>query len=165
LLKRRNPESKPLAMGVVATEVVRFVRSDAAVRKIDCALEIPPDLPTALGDRVHVQQVLLNLMLNGMDAMNNTPQLERRLLVSARLTDSGEVEVAVSDSGAGIPEDKLPRLFEPFFTTKPAGMGMGLAISRSIIEALGGRIWAENRPCGGACFRFTLPTMRKSALR
>ena len=159
LLKRRNPESKPLAMGEVAAEVVRFVRSDATVRKIDCALEIPPDLPTALGDRVHVQQVLLNLMLNGMDAMMNTPQLERRLLVSARLTDGGEVEVAVSDSGAGIPEDKLPRLFEPFFTTKPAGLGMGLAISRSIIESLGGRIWAENRPCGGACFRFTLPML------
>jgi signal transduction histidine kinase len=165
LLRRRNPESKPLAMGEVATEVVKFVVSDAAVRRIDCALEIPADLPTALGDRVHVQQVLLNLMLNGMDAMNNTPQPERRLLVSARLTDRGEVEVAVTDSGAGISEDELPRLFEPFFTTKPTGMGMGLAISRSIIEGLGGRIWAENRPCGGACFRFTLPTLRKSATR
>lgn len=165
LLKRRNPESKRLAIGELATEVVKFVRADAAVRKIECALEIPSDLPTAQGDRVHVQQVLLNLMLNGMDAMNDTPQHERRLLVSARLADSGEVEVAVSDSGPGIPADKLPQLFEPFFTTKPNGMGMGLAISRNLIEALGGRIWAENRPCGGACFRFTLPTLRKSAMQ
>jgi signal transduction histidine kinase len=165
LLRRRNPESKPLVIGELAKEVVRFVRPDAIVHKIDCELEIPPDLPAARGDRVHVQQVLLNLLLNSMDAMKDTPEGERRLRVSARLADSGEVEVAVSDSGSGISEDKLPHLFEPFFTTKPAGMGMGLAISRNIVEALGGRIWAENRPCGGACFRFTLPTLRKIARR
>jgi signal transduction histidine kinase len=163
LLKRRNPESKPLALDKIAKEVVTFIRPDAAVRKIDCELEIPADLPTAQGDRVHVQQVLLNLMLNGMDAMKDTPLDNRRLLVSARVAEKGEVEVAVADSGSGIPADKLPRLFEPFFTTKPGGMGMGLAISRTIVEALGGRIWAENRPCGGACFRFTLPILRNGA--
>jgi signal transduction histidine kinase len=165
LIKRRSPESNPLALGEIAKEAVGFIRSAAAVHKIDCELEIPSDLPLVQGDLVQVQQVLLNLMLNAMDAMNDIPLHDRRLLVSARLAEMGEVEVAVSDSGAGIPSDKLPRLFEPFFTTKPSGMGLGLAISRTIVETLGGRIWAENRPCGGACFRFTLPIFRNSATR
>ena len=165
LIKRRNPESNPLPMGEIAKEAVTFVRAAAAVQKIDCELEFPSDLPMVQGDRVHVQQVLLNLMLNAMDAMKDTPPQDRRLLLSARLAESGQVEVAVSDSGPGIPGDKLLRLFEPFFTTKPNGLGLGLGISRTIVETLGGRIWAENRPCGGACFRFTLPTFRNRATR
>ena len=104
-------------------------------------------------------------MLNAIDAMKDTPPHDRRLLVSARLAERGQVEVAVSDSGPGIPGDKLPRLFEPFFTTKPTGLGLGLATSRTIVEALGGRIWAENRSCGGACFRFTLPIFRNRTTR
>ena len=165
LIKRRSPESNPLAMDEIAKEALRFVRAAAVVHKVGCELEIPSDLPMVQGDRVHVQQVLLNLMLNAMDAMKDTPPHDRRLLVSARLAERGAVEVAVSDSGPGIPGDKLPRLFEPFFTTKPSGLGLGLATSRTIVEALGGRIWAENRPCGGACFRFTLPIFRRSATR
>jgi signal transduction histidine kinase len=105
---------------------------------------------------VHLQQVLLNLILNGMDAMGELPVEARRLIVRARQADAGTVEVAVADSGHGVPAEKLARLFEPFFTTKPKGLGLGLPISSTIIEAHGGRIWAENGPVG-ATFFFTVP--------
>ena len=109
------------------------------------------------GDRVHLQQVLLNLILNGMDALNGDEPEDRRVSVTARLDGAQIVEIAVGDAGHGIPADTLARIFDPFFTTKPNGMGMGLAISRTIVEAHGGRLWAENRDGGGAAFRFTLP--------
>jgi C4-dicarboxylate-specific signal transduction histidine kinase len=108
-------------------------------------------------DRVNLQQVLLNLLLNGMDAMSNTPEDERRLVVTARQTDEQTIEVCVQDNGPGIPESKLPSLFELFYTTKLQGLGIGLPISRTIIEAHGGKLCAENHPKRGAVFRFTLP--------
>jgi signal transduction histidine kinase len=105
-----------------------------------------------------LQQVLLNLILNAMEAMANQPPERRRLTVRTSGTNNGTVELSVADSGPGIPADNLPRLFEPFFTTKESGIGMGLSISRKIVEAHHGRIWAENRPAGGAVFHVTLPT-------
>ena len=105
---------------------------------------------------MHLQQVLLNLILNGMDAMADVPAERRRLIVRARQADAGTVEVAIADAGHGVAADKLARLFEPFFTTKPNGLGLGLPISATIIEAHGGRIWAESGPAG-ATFHFTLP--------
>jgi signal transduction histidine kinase len=110
------------------------------------------------GDRVHLQQVLLNLILNGMDAMGEVPAEARRLVVRARQVDAGTIEVAVADAGRGVPAEKFARLFEPFFTTKPKGMGLGLPISSTIITAHGGRIWAENSPTG-ATFFFTVPVL------
>ena len=118
---------------------------------------MPGDLPPVRGDRVHVQQVLLNIILNGMDALDGASRGERRISVIALLNGSQTVEIAVSDTGTGIPADKLAQVFDPFFTTKPNGMGMGLPISRTIIEAHGGRFWAENNSSNGATFRFTLP--------
>jgi two-component system sensor kinase FixL len=114
-------------------------------------------LPVVHGDRVHLQQVLLNLILNGMDAMAGCAAAERLLTVRAKPAKDGSVEVTVSDCGTGIPPDKMKLLFEPFFTTKPDGMGMGLAISRTIIEAHNGKIQAENNAPRGATFKFTLP--------
>jgi C4-dicarboxylate-specific signal transduction histidine kinase len=101
--------------------------------------------------------VLLNLILNGMDAMAGVGKSERLLTVRAETEKDGDVEVAVSDCGTGIPPDKLEHLFEPFFTTKPDGMGMGLAISHTIIAAHGGKIWSGNNDTRGAVFKFSLP--------
>jgi signal transduction histidine kinase len=108
------------------------------------------------GNRVQLQQVLLNLVLNGMDAMTDVPAERRRLVVRARQADAGTVEVAIADAGPGVAAAKLERLFEPFSTTKPDGMGLGLPISASIIGAHKGRIWAESSPTG-ATFYFTVP--------
>jgi two-component system sensor kinase FixL len=107
---------------------------------------------------VQLQQVVLNLLLNAMDALDDTPPARRLVTVRARPVGA-TVEVAVSDTGPGIPADKLSRVFEPFFTTKPTGLGMGLAISRNIIEAHGGRLWADSNEAGGATFTLTLPVV------
>ena len=115
-------------------------------------------VPLVFGDRIHVQQVLLNLVLNGMDAMAAVPEQQRVLCFKTTTVGAGIVAVSVRDRGPGIARDKLARIFDPFFTTKQEGMGLGLSIARSLIEAHGGRIWAENNADGGATFSFTLLT-------
>ncbi len=156
LLKRRSLESDPLDFQGLIEETIMLARSDARNRRINLSLRADPELPLVLGDRVHLQQVLLNLMLNGMDAMANCRPADRQLAILVRMAKDGSVEVVVRDSGTGIAPEKLDRVFEPFFTTKSEGMGMGLAISRTIIEAHGGKIRAENNPDKGASFIFTL---------
>jgi signal transduction histidine kinase len=106
---------------------------------------------------VHLQQVLLNLVSNGMDAIDEAGASARSVLVSARTDGTQGVEIAVSDTGAGIAAAAIGQVFEPFYTTKAKGMGMGLSISRTIIEAHGGKLWAESRHGRGACFLFTVP--------
>jgi two-component system sensor kinase FixL len=156
LLKRRGLERVELDFAELVNEVLVLVQPDAASRKVRLALEVPTTLPPVRGDRVHLQQVLLNLILNGMDAMTEVPAEQRRLAVRARKADPRAVEVAIADCGRGVTAAKLERLFEPFVTTKPGGMGLGLPISATIIEAHGGRIWAESGPAG-ATFYFTVP--------
>ena len=108
------------------------------------------------GDRVQLQQVLLNLMMNGMDAMNGTAGANRELIIRSRAVDSHTIMIAVEDSGTGLDSEAMENIFHPFFTTKPNGIGMGLSISRSIVESHQGRLWATSRP-EGAAFQFTLP--------
>ncbi len=156
LLKRRDIESQPLSLNEVLGEVLELTRSDAGARSVRLEVSPEPGLPWVRGDRVHLQQVLINLIINGMDAVNETTLPDRKVLVSARRADPPFVEVQVSDTGPGIPADKLDHVFDPFYTTKAHGMGMGLPISRTIIEAHGGRITAENAEGGGALFSFTL---------
>ncbi len=156
LLGKRPLERQPLDLNDVAAGVLQLLGADAARRGVALEIELAPGLPAVHGDRVHLQQVLLNLLLNGMEAMADTPASRRRLAVRTAPDDTG-VGVAVTDSGPGIPRERLPRLFDSFFTTKQDGMGLGLSIARSIVEAHGGRIWAQNRPDGGATFRFTVP--------
>jgi PAS domain S-box-containing protein len=156
LLKRRNLEAHTLGMGSLVDEVVALVRSDSAARGVKLETDVPADLPLVRGDRVHLLQVVLNLIINGMDAVDAEPDHERRVSLHARSDGNGVIEVAVSDSGQGVPPESLARVFDPFFTTKSKGMGMGLPISRTIVEAHGGRIWAENNVDRGTTFRFTL---------
>ena len=163
LLKRQTLDTERLDVGALVGDVAALVRIDAATRQVKLDLEVPADLPQVRGDRVQIQQVLLNLILNGMDALHGTRFEERRVDVTARVDGAQLIEIAVGDAGHGIPADQLARIFDPFFTTKPNGMGIGLAVSRTIVEAHRGRLWAENRNGGGAAFRFTLPIAEEGA--
>jgi len=165
LLKRKSLDNQPVDVNELVGEVAALVRSDAAARHIKLEVAVADDLPPVSGDLVHLQQVLLNLIVNGMDALDEVNRGDRRVSVTATLDGPKTVEIAVSDSGRGIPADKLAHIFDPFFTTKVNGMGMGLPISRTIIEAHNGRLWAENRNEGGASFRFTLPIPEKDATK
>jgi len=157
LLKRNSLELQTVSLQPLAQEVLALVRGDAAARHValDCAM--PDGLPPVMADRVQVSQVLLNLLVNGIDAVADSKGPARRVAIEARRTDERTVEVRVADSGHGIKPDMLSRLFEPFVTTKPKGMGIGLAVSRTIVEAHGGRLSAQNNQGSGATFRFTLP--------
>jgi PAS domain S-box-containing protein len=159
LAGKRPLELKALDMNQIAGEIVSLVRGEARRRGVTVRTELVPSLPAIGADRVSLQQVMLNLMLNGMDAMDHLDAPERQMVVSTRgLTNA--VEVAVSDTGHGIPSDRLPRLFDAFFTTKKDGLGLGLAIARSIVEAHGGRIWAEDHGGRGATFRLAIPAVQ-----
>jgi len=161
LLKRQDTDKRLVDVDELVAEVGALLRFDAAARHIKLEWEVADNLPQVFGDPVHLQQVLLNLIVNGMDALDGANPADRRVSVTAALNGSKTIEIAVSDSGRGIPADKLAHIFDPFFTTKTNGMGMGLPISRTIVEAHKGRLWAENKDDGGASFRFTLPIAEK----
>jgi len=156
LLRRQKIEMAPVDVGQMLGDVATLLRPDAAARHVKFSLDVPEGLPAVRGDRVQLQQVLLNLVLNGMDALEGVAG-EGSVSVTARRETADTVEISVRDSGRGVPADQLERIFDPFFSTKPKGIGMGLSISRSIIETHRGRLWAENNADGGATFRFTLP--------
>jgi PAS domain S-box-containing protein len=160
LLRNRAMEVQPVDLNEVISEALALIGADARRRRVALGTELARDLPIVRGDKVHLQQVLLNLVFNGMEAMAGVPG-ERGLTVRTGVKENRFAEVAVSDTGPGILPERLGRLFDPFFSTKKEGMGMGLSIARSLVEAHGGRIWAENHPGGGATFRFTLPTVRE----
>ena len=156
MLQKHELEMTPLDVNAFARETVNLTLPEAVSRGVQMDLELADGLPRIQGDRVHLQQVLLNLLLNGMDAVADTPPDRRRLRVRSVQRD-GQVELAVTDSGAGFAEGSLSQVFESFFTTKGHGLGMGLSIARRIIEVHGGRIGAENNAEGGATVWFRLP--------
>ena len=157
LIKRRTLQMHPLALNELVQDVISLVHSDALARHVAVDYVTSPGLPLVSADRVHLSQVLLNLIMNGMDAIQTAPASNQRVLIEARQREEGRVEVAVTDSGPGVPAEVMGKVFDPFYTTKPSGLGMGLPISRTIIEAHGGRLWAEQAPGGrGLTFRFTL---------
>jgi signal transduction histidine kinase len=161
LLRKRALELKLIDLNVVTLDVLRLVDGETHRRGVEIEKQLADTLPVVRGDVIHLQQVILNLILNAMEAMSESSESNRRLTMRTTQDDQGNVVVAVEDSGPGIPPERLPRLFDSFFTTKTHGMGLGLSIVRSIVEAHGGRIWAENNSTGGACFRFTLPVNGK----
>ena len=156
LLKRRSLDFQPIELPALVAEVLSLLRGDAAARHVAISNVLAAGLPAIRGDRIHLQQVLLNLLLNAMDALEGATTRERHVRITAHLNNSDMVEVRIADNGPGIPADSFDRLFQPFFTTKAKGTGIGLPVSKTIIEAHKGRIWAENRQEGGACFCFTL---------
>jgi PAS domain S-box-containing protein len=158
LLSKREFRLQPLQLEETIFDVVRMVGSDAMRRGVQVRKEIEPNLPMVLGDRLQLEQVLLNLIFNGMDAMNATPKARRQLTIKAKLNDQGTVEVMVTDRGHGISADRAARVFDSFFTTKQDGMGLGLSIARSIVEAHQGTLWLGDNSSAGATFHFTVRT-------
>jgi len=156
MLKRREMEQSLLDVNVLVDEVLSLVRRDADSRKIQLILEPAASIPPIRGDRIQLQQVLLNLFINAMDAVNDCASEQRQVTVRLGCREK-HVDISVSDTGPGIPQDKLPRVFEPFFTSKKEGLGLGLPISRTIVEAHGGNIRVQNDPSGGARFCISLP--------
>src|SRR6185503_15683367 len=157
LLKKGPLERSRVDMSEVVGQVAHLAAGDAILRNVATRLELASDLPPVHGDRVQLQQVVLNLILNGLDAMRSSEAGHRTLVLRATRADAATVEVAVQDSGTGIEKTVLDHIFDPFYTTKADGLGMGLAIVRSIVEAHGGQVRAANSPDGGATFSFTLP--------
>jgi PAS domain S-box-containing protein len=138
-------------------ETLSFVRGEAQRQNVSLRTELDPALPAVYGDRVQLEQVILNLMMNGIESMAGLDRQPKQILIRSALPNPSELLVSVADTGPGIDAEHASRLFTPFFTTKPQGIGMGLPICRSIIEAHGGRLWTENNESGGAVFCFMLP--------
>ncbi len=156
LFKKEAPAKDWFDMNEVIHELTVFLRDEAVRRHISIRTDLVPGLSKVKADRVQLQQVVLNLMMNGMDAVAEMTGRPKELVLSAREQDA-ELLVRVEDSGIGLDAETSEKIFHPFFTTKPHGIGMGLSISRSIIEAHEGHLWAVPRPSGGAIFQFTLP--------
>jgi two-component system sensor kinase FixL len=156
LLKKAKAEFESLDLNLIFKEVAGLLHSDAVIRDVRIDFELNPLLPSVCGDRIQLQQVALNLVLNAFEATNERPRSDRRVLIRTGLRDS-QVLAAIKDNGPGVSSGDAEKVFQPFFTTKPEGLGMGLSISRSIITRHQGRIWAENNPGGGATFYFSLP--------
>jgi C4-dicarboxylate-specific signal transduction histidine kinase len=161
--KKADPQKHSIDINDVINEGVVLVRSEVQNRGVSLRTECAPALPRVFGDRVQLQQVIINLMMNGVEAMERITDRPREILIRTRRQEADGVLVQVRDSGSGIDAANVERLFKAFYTTKPSGMGMGLSISRSIIAAHGGRLWASPNEDYGATFQFTLPTSENGA--
>ncbi len=160
MFTKGTPERTKVQVNDLIREVSTLIEGAALRNHVALRTELGADLPAVMGDRVQLQQVIVNLILNGIEAMNGISDRPRRLVIRSQMHSSDEVLVAVQDCGVGINPKDEKRIFDPFFTTKAQGMGMGLSISHSIIEAHGGRLWASNNSDHGATLQFTLPAGR-----
>jgi signal transduction histidine kinase len=163
LVKKSAPAKAPLDLSDMIQEVLAMINPETHRHRVAVRTDLAAGLPPVRGDRVQVQQVLLNLVMNGIEAMQAVTDRPRELRIRTQPHESDTVLVAVQDTGLGLEPQSLPRLFEAFYTTKPAGMGLGLSISRSIVEAHGGRLWATPNDGPGATFQFTLPAESERA--
>jgi signal transduction histidine kinase len=158
MVRKSAPRRDRLNINATLMEVVALIRGEVQRHCILLRTELSDDLPRVLGDRIQLQQVILNLIMNAIDAMSSVSEWPRELLVATTKDESNSVLVTVRDSGIGLDPASLERMFEAFYTTKPDGMGMGLAISLTIIEAHGGQLSATPNVPHGAIFRLSLPT-------
>lgn len=165
LIRKEEIRYAELDINQIVDEVLNLVHSDLIERRIQIETDLHDGLPTVCGDRVQIQQVLINLVRNACDAMAMEPGQVHRLLLATNRHGNDGLAVTVADNGGGVPKDLRDRLFEPFVTTKSQGLGLGLTISRSILSAHGGKIWCENNPVGGAVFGFSLPLFERSPQR
>ena len=156
LYKRADPEKARLDINSLIDDAILLVRREAISRQVLLQLELAPALPAVRGDRVQLQQVIINLVMNGIEAMVGVTAAPRQLVIRSDRGDADQVIITVQDRGSGIDPEHANKLFSPFFTTKPNGMGMGLSICRSIIEAHGGRVWASGNIGSGTTFQFTI---------
>jgi signal transduction histidine kinase len=156
LVKKGDTEKTPLGINELIEEVVSLAHSEIEKSGVMLQLNLARGLPPVLGDRIQLQQVVVNLVMNGIEAMNAVTDRRREMLIRSSPHESDKVLVAVQDSGVGIDPAKLAKIFDPFYTTKSQGMGMGLAISRSIVEKHGGRLWVTLNEPHGSVFQFTL---------
>jgi signal transduction histidine kinase len=154
-------ELRNIDLNELVHETVEFLSELAVSRQVELRNSIAPMALPIRADRIQLQQVILNLIVNAMDAMSDMPKAKRKITIQTTRLDV-LAEVSISDTGPGIPPDKVKQVFEPFFTTKKEGMGIGLSIARTIVEAHGGRIWADNQTRGGAAFHIRLPLVRAS---
>lgn len=141
----------------IVREILNLIKSEALDRRIFLSENLPPDIPPVYGDRIQIQQVILNLVMNALEALKGHDVAKPEIIISIRFKENKDVILGVSDSGPGIEPDQLNAIFDPFQTTKKEGLGIGLSICRKIADGHGGQLWAENRPEGGATFYFTLP--------
>jgi PAS domain S-box-containing protein len=154
LFKKSLPQREAVDVNELIREISLLLKNDIRRNSVTVRLELAENLPEIAGDRVQLEQVLMNLMLNAIEAMHDA---KGDLTITSQSTDDGHLSISVSDTGVGIPADKIDQIFDTFFTTKPQGTGMGLAISRSIVESHGGRLWATSNSERGSTFQFTLP--------
>jgi signal transduction histidine kinase len=161
-MQRERRPSQRLDLSEVARDATRFAEPEIRRRGLVIDTQLAADLPPVEGNPIELQQVILNLLINGAQAMKTLGHSEPRHLAVRTRADNGSVELAVEDHGAGVSDEVIDKMFEPFFTTKPTGTGMGLAINRTIIEAHGGRIWATRNEGAGSTFCFCLPACRES---
>jgi C4-dicarboxylate-specific signal transduction histidine kinase len=159
LINKTPPQQAWVQLNQVIEETMAVVSRQASQSQVAVSIELRSGLPEVLGDRIQLQQVILNLIINGIEAMATVTSRPRQLLIRSQFDgNERQVRVSVEDTGVGVSAEKMARLFEPFFTTRSEGIGMGLPISRSIIEAHGGRLWVESIPDNGSNFQFTLPS-------
>jgi PAS domain S-box-containing protein len=164
LLKKADTYKLPVDVNDIINEVVALLHSECNAKRVTLRLDLAPAIPEVIADRVQLQQVIINLVMNGIDAMQTVRDRPHALLIRSYISEASQVIVAVSDSGIGIAGDISGHVFDPFFSTKPGGLGMGLSICRSIIEDHGGRLWSEDRTEPGATFQFALPGQQDLAL-
>jgi len=157
LIKKAPPRKDALGINELVREVIALTRGEVVKNGVSLQPQLAEGLPLIHGDRVQLQQVILNLIMNAVQAMSGVSEGSRELLIGTGKDASSGVLVAVQDSGSGLDPENSERLFDPFYTTKPSGMGLGLSICRSIVEAHGGRIWASRNAGPGATVQFTLP--------
>jgi signal transduction histidine kinase len=160
LYKRASPERRLVSIDEIIADLITLLDDEAKQHSVVIRTEFAESLPRIMADSVQVQQVLMNLMLNAIQAMKDAGG---ELVIKSQQTDDGKMLISVSDSGLGLPAEKADQIFDPFFTTKSEGSGMGLAISRSIVESHGGRLWASTNTVRGATFYFTLPIQTTAA--